>query len=264
MDVIPIRASSFPDLFDCPARWYAKHVENMRLPLSPALILGKAIHASTAVYDTSFKDGDGITIDESAGALVDTIKKDKGVKWDDMSSRDAEKIGISLHKKYCNKITPIQKYVGVEVTCDDLTISDIGLKITGTTDRVRVTEGGLYGISDIKTGGAQVGSDGSVKTQGSAAQIAVYEVLASASMGINISAQAQIIGINTGKTEKAQRVATGGIDGARDMLIGNEYTPGLLEYASKILHGGVFYGNPRSILCNVKYCPVYNNCRYRK
>ena len=34
--MITIRASSLPDLFDCPARWEAKYINQMRLPTSGA------------------------------------------------------------------------------------------------------------------------------------------------------------------------------------------------------------------------------------
>ena len=43
-----IRASSWADLFDCPARWYAKNVQGLRLPSSGAAALGTAVHAGTA------------------------------------------------------------------------------------------------------------------------------------------------------------------------------------------------------------------------
>ena len=39
-DLVRLRASSLPELFDCPARWEAKHVKNMRLPTSAAAQLG--------------------------------------------------------------------------------------------------------------------------------------------------------------------------------------------------------------------------------
>ena len=31
---VSIRASSLPELFDCPARWAAKHLRGMRMPMS--------------------------------------------------------------------------------------------------------------------------------------------------------------------------------------------------------------------------------------
>ena len=47
MDTIRIRASSIGELFDCPARWEAKHIQGLRLTMGGKAALGKAIHAST-------------------------------------------------------------------------------------------------------------------------------------------------------------------------------------------------------------------------
>jgi hypothetical protein len=46
-----IRASSLPELFDCSARWEAKHILGLRLPSSSNAVLGKAVHAGTALFD---------------------------------------------------------------------------------------------------------------------------------------------------------------------------------------------------------------------
>lgn len=259
-----IRASSLPHLFDCPARWCAIHIDGRRLPSTGKAQLGKAVHASTAVFDQSRIDGADITINDAAAAAVDVIHcPDEEVDWEDDNPRDAEKIALSLHAKYCSEIAPAQKYSAVEVKCDRLDITDLGLSLTGTTDRVRETEEG-FSICDIKTGKAAVGSDGAVKTAGHAAQLGIYELLAEHASGIAITAPAQVIGLNTAKTPASQRVATGEIRGAKQVLVGDEDSPGLLQYASKIVRSGDFYGNPRSMMCAERYCPNYNTCRYRK
>ena len=139
----------------------------------------------------------------------------------------------------------------------------LGIALTGTVDRVRRTEEG-YGIADIKTGKSAVGSDGTCKTQGHAAQLAVYELLAEHSTGICIKAPAQIIGLQAAKTERGQRAATGTISGGRELLIGGEDFPGLLEMAATLIHSGNFYGNPRSNGCGKKYCPIFNICKWRR
>ena len=48
-DFISVRASSLAELFDCPARWEAKNLLNMKMPAVGAARLGTAIHASTSV-----------------------------------------------------------------------------------------------------------------------------------------------------------------------------------------------------------------------
>lgn len=258
-----IRASSLSDLFDCPARWEAKHLRGMRMPRSGAAQLGTAVHAGTALFDNSRLEGNPITADEAAGAVADAVHSpDEDVDWGEDSPNEAESIGIALHKRYCREIAPKQQYVAVEATCDRLEISDIDIALTGTTDRVTLTDEG-YGIADIKTGKSAVSADGTVKTAGHTAQLAVYELLAGAALGRVIDAPAQIIGLQVAKTEKGRRAAVGSITGARKMLTGDESGPGLLQIASDMLHAGRFYGNPRSQLCNPKYCPAYNVCRWR-
>ena len=272
MDIITLRASSFPELFDCPARWEAKYVKGLKLPKSPAAQLGTAVHASTAVFDACALDGNPVTADEAAGAAVDAIHHpEEEVVWDDdMRPQIAERIALNLHGRYCREFAPEQNYLGVEVTCERVEIEDVGLAFTGTTDRIYVKDddapdsiGGSLGIVDLKTGSTAVGADGVVKTSGHLAQLAVYELLASQALERELTAPAQVIGMQTGKTEKAQRVAKADIVSPSRVLIGTEEQPGLLNFASNVLHSGLFYGNPRSQLCSVKYCPAYGTCRFR-
>src|SRR5690606_20990478 len=161
--IVTVRASALSTLFDCPARFEARHIRGMKMPRTGKAQLGTAVHASTAAYDSSVLEGRGITIDEAAAAAVDAIHKpDEEVAWeDDLPASDAESIALALHRKYCAEVAPKQDYAAVEVTCERLEIADLGLALTGTTDRVRRTESG-YGISDLKTGKQAVRADGSV------------------------------------------------------------------------------------------------------
>ena len=263
MDNVVIRASSLGSLFDCPARWKAIHLEGKRTPSNGKAVLGQAVHASTALYDQSRIDGNGITIDESIGAAIDLIEKPgDDVIWEsDNTPNDAKKIATLLHIKYCQDIAPRFDYEAVEITCERLDITDLGIALTGTTDRIFKTDNG-FGIADIKTGKTIVGADGSIKTAGHAFQLGVYELLASQAFGINMSEDAQIIGMTTGKT--SQRVATAKIEGAVDALVGDEDNPGVLEMAAKIIHSELWFGNPRSMLCGDKFCPIFNSCKARK
>ena len=259
-----IRDSSLPELFDCPARWEAKYVRKLRLPSSSAAILGKAVHAGAAVFDASRMEGNPVTVDDAGGAVVDAIHRpEEDVDWGEDCPQETEDIALALHDMYCRKIAPRQRYAAVEATCDRLDITDLGISLTGTTDRVTRTDDG-YGIADIKTGKTAVAADGTVKTAGHAAQIAVYELLAEQSTGRVIEAPAQVIGLQVAKTEKGRRAGVGTIQGARELLVGDEAQPGLLENAGRMLKSGAFFGNPRSQLCGAKYCPAYQNCRWRK
>jgi hypothetical protein len=262
--IVTIRASSLGTLFDCPARFEATQIHGKRVPSNGKAMLGKAVHASTAVFDQSTIDGTGITIDESAGAAVDALRRpNEDVSWDEDNAADAEKVALSLHGKYCNEIAPQQNYKAVEIECDRLEITDLGLALTGTTDRIRATESG-FGISDLKTGKAAVGSDGVVKTSGHSYQLGVYELLAEQASGIPITGPAQIIGMNTAKTSVAQRIGSGEVSGAREVLLGDGDVPGILEMASRLIHSGAFYGNPKSMMCHPRYCPIHSTCKFRK
>lgn len=263
---VAIRASSLSELFDCPARWAAKHIDGMRMPSSGAAQLGTAVHAGTAIFDSSrLPGGTPVTADDAAGAVVDAIyKPEHEVDWEEERPQDAEKIALALHAKYCEEIAPTQEYAGVEIECERLELSDLGIALTGTTDRVRKVAEGGFGISDLKTGKTAVASDGRVKTAGHAFQLGVYELLAQAAIGEPITGDAQIIGMNTAKTPAAQRVGIGIVRGAKDVLLGDGEKPGVLEHAARLIHSGDFFGNPRSMLCSKKFCPTHAICRFVK
>lgn len=264
MSLIIIRASSLPELFDCPARWEAKHIRRMRLPSSSNAALGKAVHAGTALFDSKRLEGSPISVDDAASVVVDSIHRpDEDIDWGDDRPQEAEDIALALHSMYCRQIAPKQDYVAVEATCDRLEITDIGIALTGTTDRVVKTSTG-YGIADIKTGKNAVSADGLVKTQGHAAQMAVYELLAEHSTGVPMDAPAQIIGLQVAKTDKGRRAGIGTITGGRELLLGDAETPGLLEHAAALLKNGLFPGNPRSMMCDKKYCPAHERCKWRR
>lgn len=262
-DPVRIRASSLGELFDCPARWCAKHLLKRRLPASCAAWLGRAVHAGTALYDQSGIEGAGLSVEDCAGAVVDALRKpEEEVDWEEESPASLEKLALPLHRLYCEKVAPAQEYVAVEALCEDLTLTDLGISLTGTVDRVRRTEEGL-GIADIKTGKTAVAADGTVNTRGHAAQLGVYEILATAALGLPMRAPAQIIGLQVARSERGRRAGTAEIGLAREALLDDEQGPGLLRHAARLVHAGDFYGNPRSLLCNPKYCPAYADCRWR-
>lgn len=266
MQIVTIRASALSDFLDCPARAEAKHLLGKRTPMGGAALLGKAVHASTAVFDSSKLAKTGITINDAAAAAVDAIHTpNEDVVYDeDDSAKRIEKIAISLHYKYCQEIAPQQDYVAIEVKCDRLEITDIGLALTGTTDRIRRTEAGL-GIADLKSGKRAVGADGTVETKGARYQIGVYELLAERASGVPITAPAEVIGLQVAETERGQRVAKSEpITGARDVLVGDAEGPGVLEMVARMVHAGAFPGNPRSMLCGAKFCPIHPTCKFRK
>lgn len=263
--LVRIRASSLPDLLDCPARWEAKHVRGLRLPKSAAAHLGTAIHAGTAVYDEARLDGQAISVDDAAGVTVDTLyHPEEDMAWGEDSPQTLESVALGLHRLYCANISPTMDYVAIEATCTELDIPELGISLTGTTDRVYRDQWGDLGIADLKTGKNAVAADGSVKTSGHAAQLGVYELLAGQTLGERIAAPAVIVGLQVAKTENGRRVGMGQVESASDMLVGNENQHGLLEIVSRLVRSGDMYGNPRSSLCSEKFCPAYATCRWRR
>lgn len=258
-----IRASSLSELFDCAHRWEGKQLLGMRGPRSAPAQLGTAVHAGTALFDAGrLPGGEVLTVDQAASAVVDAIyRPEEDVDWGDTAPSSAERIALALHTKYCLDIAPKQTYLGVEVKCERLELPELGIALTGTNDRVRITPQG-YGITDIKTGGRAVGANGKVETQKHEMQLGVYELLAEHAMDIAIKAPAQIVGLNSGKTPTTQRVGLGEVKNARKALVGVDGLPGALEQASRILATGDFPANPSSFLCSPKYCPRFATCRF--
>lgn len=262
---IKVRASSWSSLFDCAHRFEAQQLMGMRKPAGPRMILGTAIHASTAVYDQSILDHTGIKPDDAADVLVDTLRNpSEDVDWSDDSLKiaDAERIGLTLHGQYCTEISPNYQFMAVEMETKPLTIDCGGgviVQLTGTLDRSRVrkTTNGI-GISDLKTGVRAV-QKGGASTKGHTAQIGTYELLFEHSTGDPITEPAEIIGLKTsGKPE----VATGEIHDAKAQLIGSDQTPGLIEFAASMFRSGLFPPNPQSFVCGEKYCVRWNTCPY--
>lgn len=261
MQMVRVRASSLGELFDCPARWEAKVLLGMRGANNGKAQLGTAIHAGTAAFDQAILDGLPISVNDSCDPLVKAIwEPEYDVDWGEDNQKDAERIGIQLLSKYVKDVVPVQQYAAVEVTCENLEITDLGITLTGTADRIRVIDG-EYGLSDLKSGGRAVSSDGRAVTAGHGAQLGVYELLAEHTFGQSMTLPAQIIGLQTAKT--TAKVGLGEIPNVRAALVGTEEDPGLLQHASKLIHSGAFYGNPKSMLCSSKFCPRYAPCKYR-
>lgn len=260
-----IRASSLWELFDCAHRWEAKHIMGIKRASSGAAALGTAIHKSTAVFDTARADGRPITIDDATGALIDTLR-DPGyeVNWQGTNKREQERIGISLHTKYCATISPKYEYSSVEMKLDPLDIDVDGyvIRLTGTMDRGRVARstGGL-GIKDVKSGGRIIDPvTGRAKAGSHIPQLGVYELLAEHTLGMPIAEPAGIIGL---QTTKHTPVGECEVPGAKALLLGTPEEPGYIAMAANILKTGSFTPNTASSLCSEKWCPRWAICSFR-
>jgi len=260
MDSCRIRASSVASFFDCPARFASINLDHQRLPASAPARIGTAVHASTAAFDQAHGE---LSIEDTADVVLDAIlNPDEEVDWGGMPQRKAIEIGIGCHTKYCGEIGRHATYSYIEETLDDLTISvpvmredSLEIVLTGTLDRIRVVEG-RQGVCDVKTG-ARAASQAPGRHK---AQLGVYELLAATQLEIDLELPAEIIGLQTSNNYDAVVHA---VPGARETLVGSEQSPGLLTYMADMLKRETFYGNPSSFLCSPKYCPNWENCKFR-
>lgn len=263
-----VRASSWPNLFDCSYKWYWQNIMGLRSPSGGPAHLGTAVHAGTAAYDQAILDGKFITITEAVDASRESLAKPKEeVRWDEgMSPADADRLAVKLTTRYCTDIAPTRTYTAVELKCTALDIATAHgvVRVTGTTDRVRQLEDGRKGISDVKTGGratetTEKGGRRAV-TKGHHIQLGIYTLMAEQASGERMDGPAEIIGLQTSKETPC---ATGEIADVKTPLLGDGKFPGLIEIAAGMLKSGVFPPNPKSVLCSNKFCPAHaSHCKY--
>jgi hypothetical protein len=264
-----IRASAWPELFDCAHRFYWKHIMGIRMPAGGKAWLGTSIHTGTAKFDQAVLDGSPLSITDAVDATREKLTHpDEDVAWDeDLTLKEADNFAIALTTKYCADIAPRHVYAGVEVKCQALDIATVHgiVRVTGTTDRVRVIEDGRKGISDVKTGSraTEKSEDGRGRravTKGHHIQLGIYTLMAQEATGESLNGPAQIIGLQTTKDTPC---ATGEVADVKTPLLGTDSHPGLIEIAAGMLKAGVFPPNPKSTLCSRKYCPAYAaHCRF--
>jgi hypothetical protein len=262
-----IRASSFGSLFDCPHRWEGVHVMGMRMPSSPRAAIGQGVHAGTAAFDRARIDGKPMRIVDAGEVALEAMQSQPDVDWNldpDLRVSSAESLVLAVTTRYCSQISPNYEFVEVETTTKPLTIDcggDILITLTGTLDRARVRAGSAgVGISDVKTGLRAV-SQGVAVTGPHRAQIGTYELLLTHTTGQPITLPGEVIGLSTSGNGET---AVGEVHGARDLLVGTEDYPGLIEHAATMFRSGLFYPNPKSSLCSPRYCARWATCRYHE
>lgn len=265
--VVTVRASSWGSLFDCAFAWEGAHLLGMRKPAGMRAQLGTAVHASTAAFDSGRLPGaEPVSADDAAGLLVDTLHRpDRDVDYsaDDLTVREAERIGLALHTKYCFDLSPLFTFRSVEQTLQPLDI-DCGngqvVRLTGTMDRARVADvaDGVV-IPDVKTG-TRVIEDGVAKIKGRSAQVGTYQLMYEATEGIP-TVGGQILALQT--SGKPQVLASQVWDAKRVML-GTDEVPGLIEIGAAMFRTGLFPPNPQSVLCSPKYCSRWDTCPYHE
>lgn len=263
--LVSVRASSVPGMFDCAMRWQAIHLEGRRVPTTLNAVLGRAVHKGTAVFDVERVAGLPGNVSAAMDAAAETVEKpDEDIALTDTDKpAQAKDVAVSLVEKYATDFAPTRHYVGVEIGVPALDVTDLGITLTGTADRVRLTDDGP-GICDLKTGKTIVDARGVVAVSGHASQIGVYELLAEAALGRRMTADAEVIGLQTNITREKQRIATGLVQNAREVLTGTQDAGGLLPVMARIAHGELTWGNPRSFMCHERFCPAFKTCFYRR
>lgn len=267
---VQMRASSVSELFDCPARWEAKHLLDMRRPSSMPARLGTAVHHGTAVYDQARAVGRDVSLDDAAGETVDVFRNpDRECEPASASDlRNGERTALRLLSLYVSQVGSKRRYYSVEALCEALTVDvpehDVSITLTGTLDRIRSELDGdvvRLGLSDIKTGARSVAAEGGASVTGHGLQLGVYELLAEQGIGVSLSLPAEIVGL---KTTSSPQVGVGYVSDARRRIVGTPEQPGAIQQAAALFASGNFYGNPRSSLCSERYCPRHAVCPFRE
>lgn len=261
-----VRASSWGSLFDCAYRWEAEHLLKIRKPAGMRALLGTSVHAGTAAYDQARIDGTDLTIDDAASAFVQSLhhpEYDVDYKQDGLDLRDAERIGLALHVRYCSEISPQFEYLEVETKLKPMEIDcggGIRIRLTGSMDRARVASHGAgVVIPDVKTG-SRVVSQGRAQMKGRSAQTGTYQLMYEQTRGIRTDG-AQIIALSTGGRNE---IAVSPIFDARRVMVGTDDTPGLIQHAAEMFRTGLFPPNPQSPICSPKYCARWATCIYHE
>lgn len=278
--LVTVRASSWGSLFDCAYKWEGEHLLGMRRPSGLRSTLGTAIHAGTAAFDQAVIDQRPITALAASEAFFDALHNptdEVDYKQDtSITMREAEKVGLTLHTRYCNDISPMFLYRAVEMAMKPLEIdcgNGVTIRLTGTMDRARVARqraehissrsdelfipaGGII-IPDVKSG-ARLIENGEVVLKGKSAQLGAYQMMYEEHTGEE-TAGAQIIALPTaGKPEPmVSRVWD-----AKRVMLGTDASPGFIELAATMFKQGLFPPNPQSPLCSNKFCARWEQCAY--
>lgn len=272
------RASSLAEFLDCPARWQAKHLLGKKLPSGAPAIIGNGFHAGSAHYDSAILEGQKPSSDligDAMEAAAETVRNPRDdVHWDDMRPAEAIDIAVKNVQMYCTDIASRFTFVEVERKLDNLDViasNGVFIRFTGTMDRKRSEvvpiEPGLdlirTGIVDFKTGKRIVTSDGKVNIQTAGAQLAQYELLDMMSAGTTAERNLLPAGVVAIPTAGKHGPKFATIDNPHKLLITEGGKKGVIDMVADIYKHDLFYGNPRSMLCNKKYCPIYDTCRWR-
>jgi hypothetical protein len=271
-----VRASSWGDLGDCAFRWYGKNILGVRSPTRPPMVVGSAVHRGTDTFDRAVLGGEKGSVDAAVETAAEyakaPVREDGTPEEVDWGAADEERItpgtavdyAVKLTAKYCITVAPVMQYSAIEVKCNALDVNtEHGVvRLTGTTDRVRVYPDKTQGISDFKSGGKAVEGVTSGRphavTRGHGLQLGAYTLMTEQETGQKLGA-ATIVGF---QTSSKLHIAEGIVEKPKLAMVGTGEHPGMIEIAAQMLKSGLFPPNPKSILCSEKWCPMWNRCPY--
>lgn len=263
--IVRVRASSWGALFDCAHRWEAEQVMGMYRPSSLRAQLGTAIHEATAYFDQAIIDGLEPDPGEAVQRFIDGLhdpEADVDYAGDDLTVREAEKIGVRLVALYCLDIAPQMTFEAVELSLPDVyvKVGNITIQLTGQMDRSRIINvGDKPVIVDVKSGRAVV-SKGVAVIKGRSAQLGCYQIQYEAGTGRETGG-AQIAALSTTKNPEA---ALSDVFDAKRVMTGDEDSKGMIEYAGHMFESGMFPPNPNSPMCSQKYCARWAKCKFHE
>ena len=143
----------------CPLKWKFRYLDGIRTPTTPALFVGKAVHAGLECYYRHRQLGVTLAADdvarrmaESWAALVDEEKMD----FDSPDDEEAMRQQVAdLVRVYLGNVPKDEKPLAVEVAAeaplvDPTTGEDLGMPLVGVIDLVLDGEAGPL-IADFKT-----------------------------------------------------------------------------------------------------------------
>jgi len=266
---IRVRASSWGRLFDCAHSWEGTNLLGMHSPSGLRAHLGTCIHHATALFDAARMPGatpiDAIEAVEAFLVAFDNPAGDVDFTRDNITQREARRIGADLVSLYCREVSPMFRFTAVELKLRPVRISvdRVVIELTGSLDRSRHVAGPTSRCTitaDIKSGSNVVDGNGAASIKGRSAQCGTYELLGELQTG-DTSIGSQIIALPTnGKA----RAAVSPVWRAKDVMVGDEATPGLIEVAAGMFSSGLFPPNTQSRLCSDRYCARFSTCRYRE
>lgn len=262
-----VRASSWGELFDCAHRWEGVHMLGLTKAKGLRAQLGTALHASTATFDRGrLRGAEAVSVDDAAGVFVQTLlqpEEEVDLSQDELTMKEAERIGLTLHRDYCFDVSPRFTFKSVEQKLEPVDIDCGGgmfVRLTGSMDRARVSEtsGGIV-IPDVKSGGRVI-SEGKAVTKGRSPQLGTYQLLYEQGERVN-TLGGQIVALHT---SSKPAVAVSPVFDAKRVMLGDEKYPGLIEHAATMFRTGLFPPNPQSVLCSEKFCARWATCQFHE